>query len=331
MNRNIDLIGFGDPFLDLVIGIGRLPESNTNCPINDYCFQGGGNVATALCTASVLGLKTELVGSVGDDLFGKMSLADLKYNNVGISKMAVEKGTRSNFSICVTESELQGKEFMSSHGDFCGLNPSDIDAEFIKSARMLHVGLITPAVVRACEIIHESGGKVSIDAPYYKPHVYENYRHFDIFIGSEMYYSAMCESCGYDNNEYEKNMKAVQCAGPDIVIFTFGGDGCRGVSGEKYFELPSFKVEAADTTGAGDVFHGAFDYAYLRGWDAEKCARFASGASAVKCTRPGGRCALPSLEVLEKFLESGKIDYTEIDKRSVHYKNGISIGEEENA
>ena len=48
-----------------------------------------------------------------------------------------------------------------------------------------------------------------------------------------MYYSAMCESCGYDNNEYEKNMKAVQCAGPDIVIFTFGGDGCRGVSGRK--------------------------------------------------------------------------------------------------
>ena len=93
--------------------------------------------------------------------------------------------------------------------------------------------------------------------------------------------------------------------------------------GENSFELPAFKVNVVDTTGAGDVFHGAFDYAYLQGWDVKKCARFASGASAIKCTRPGGRAGIPDLLTLTRFLEEGVIDYTEIDERVRHYKQGF--------
>lgn len=323
--KKIDLIGFGDPFLDLVIQIDRLPQSNTNCPMHEHCFQGGGNVATALVAASRLGLTTALIGSVGADLFGRMSLSDLEYNGVDVSKMFVQEEKKSNFSICVTEKNIKGKEFLVEHGDFEQIQPEDLDLDFIQSAKMLHTGLITNAVLKACECIHSAGGKVSIDAPYYKPFVYENYKHFDIFIGSEMYYDAMCEDLGYVATEYEKNMNTLREAGCEVVIFTFGGDGCRGVYGEQYFELPAMPIEVTDTTGAGDVFHGAFDYAYLQGWDVETCARFATGVSAIKCTRFGGRAGIPTLEVLTKFLEEGIIDYKEIDERVAHYKRGIEV------
>lgn len=321
MDKKLDIIGFGDPFLDLIAEVARLPESNKNCPMLSRGFQGGGNVATALAAASELGFKTALVGTVGDDLFGKMSLADLEYNNIDISKMRMQKDRKSNFSICISESAIKGKEFIVGHGDFD--ENTNVDDDFICSAKMLHTGLITPTVINACETIHKNGGKVSIDAPYYKPFVYENYKHFDIFIGSEMYYDAMCEACGYDKNEYRKNMAAVKDAGCEIVIFTFGGDGCRGVYDDKYFELPAIKVDVVDTTGAGDVFHGAFDAAYLNGMNPEDCARFATAVSAIKCTRPGGRSGLPSYDVVEKFLNTGVIDYTKIDKRVEHYKRGI--------
>lgn len=321
-NENIELIGIGDPFLDLIVEIDKLPASNTNCPMHNRCFQGGGNVATALCAASRLGMKTALIGSVGDDLFGKLSLSDLEYNKVDISNMAIHSGKKSNFSVCVSERSVKGKEFLVGHGDFADLLVEDLDERFIKSAKMLHTGLITPAVIKACEWIHEAGGKVSIDAPYYKPFVYENYKHFDIFIGSEMYYDAMCEANGYVHDEYEKNMNTLRKEGCEVVIFTFGGDGCVGVYGDKYFKLPAMKVAVVDTTGAGDVFHGAYDFAYLRGYDPEQCARFATGVSAIKCTRPGGRSGIPTLEVLEKYLETGVIDYTEIDLRVDHYQNG---------
>lgn len=324
-DKTIDILGIGDPFLDLVVEIDQLPESNTNCPMHSRCFQGGGNVATALAAAARLGMKTSLIGSVGDDLFGKLSLSDLAYNHVDISKMVVHSGKKSNFSVCLSERAVNGKEFIVGHGDFEDLDESYMDEDYIKSAKMLHTGYITPAVIKACEYIHEAGGKVSIDAPYYKPFVFENYRHFDIFIGSEMYYDAMCEANGYAHDAYEKNMNTLRNAGCEIVIFTFGADGCRGVYEDKYFEIPAIKVDVVDTTGAGDVFHGAFDYAYLRGYDAEKCARFATGVSAIKCTRPGGRSGIPTLDVLEKFLETGEIEYSEIDRRVEHYQSGITL------
>ena len=172
--------------------------------------------------------------------------------------------------------------------------------------------------MQACEWIHEAGGKVSIDAAYYRPCIHEYYRHIDLFIGSETYFKAMPGT-----PSLEEAMRSIQKQGPEIVIFTLGENGCRGVYGENAFELPAFEVEVVDTTGAGDVFHGAFDYAYLQGWDVERCARFASGVSAIKCTRPGGRAGIPDLSTLTRFLEEGVIDYTEIDERVRHYKQGF--------
>lgn len=324
MNDNkFDLIGWGDPFLDLVVEIDKLPSSNTNCVMHSRCFQGGGNVATALVAAARLGLKTALIGSVGDDLFGKLSISDLEYNNVDISHMVVHKGKKSNFSICLSEREVHGKEFIVGHGDFDDLEADCINKELIKSSKMLHTGKITPAAVEACELMHLYGGKVSIDAPYYKQFVYDNYHLFDIFIGSEMYYDEMCRANKLDKNNYKRNMNILREAGCEVVIFTFGENGCRGVYEDKYFELPAIEVDAVDTTGAGDVFHGAFDYAYLNGMDIEECARFSSAVSAIKCTRPGGRSGIPTLDVINKFMQTGVIDYSEIDLRVAYYKNGI--------
>ena len=325
MQKTIDLIGFGDPYLDLVVKLDQLPATNTNCQINEYGFQGGGNVPTACVAAARLGLKVSLIGCVGDDLFGHVGLADLKYNNVDISKMSIQDGKKSNFCICVTESAVGGKEFISKPGDFVEIREDELDVEFFQSTKMMHVALITPAVAKACDIVHAAGGEISVDANYYRPYTYDYYDKIDVFIGSEMYYGCFCQDMGLDPSNFEKNMQLLKSLGPKIVIFTFGSDGCRGVYEDKYFEFPALKVDVVDTTGAGDVFHGAFDYFYLQGLDVEECARRATGVSAIKCTRPGGRSGIPTLPVLEEFLESGKIDYSEIDSRVEHYKKGISI------
>lgn len=324
-DKKIDFIGFGDPFLDLVVNLKKLPETNTNTQITDYGFQGGGNVPTATVAAARLGLNASLVGCVGDDLFGKMSLSDLEYNNVDISHMSIQKGKKSNFCICVTESDVDGKEFISKHGDFSNITIPNLDKELFKSARLMHVALITDAVAKACDIVHENGGEVSIDANYYREYAYNYYDKIDIFIGSELYYTSFCEDKNLNEDDYEKNMKLLMSYGPKIVIFTFGADGCKGVYGDKYFEMPAFKVNVVDTTGAGDVFHGAFDAFYLMGYDVEECARMATGVSAIKCTCPGGRSGIPTMDVLKKYLETGEIDYAEINERVKHYANGMLI------
>lgn len=325
MDKKIDFIGFGDPFLDLVVTLKKLPETNTSTQITDYVFQGGGNVPTATVAAARLGINTALVGCVGDDLFGKIGIADLEYNHIDISHMSIQKNRKSNFCICVTESEINGKEFISKPGDFDEIKIEELEEDFFKSARLLHVALITPAVAKACDIIHENGGKTSIDANYYRDYAYNYYDKIDIFIGSELYYTSFCKDKNLDESNYEDNMRLLMSYGPEIVIFTFGKDGCKGVYENRYFEIQSFNVDAIDTTSAGDVFHGAFDTFYLMGYDVEECAKMATGVSAIKCTRPGGRSGIPTLEVLKKYLETGEIDYTEIDERVAHYKQSIKI------
>lgn len=320
-----DLIGIGDPFLDLVVHIDKLPLSNKNCKMKSHCIQGGGPVPTALVAASRLGLKTALIGSVGDDLFGKLSLSDLDYNGVNISKMKTVKSKKSNFCICMTEEEIDGKEFVVFTGTADAVSVEELDEEMISSAKMIHCGLMNETAIKACGIIHAAGGKVSIDAPYYAEHVYNNYRCYDIFICSEMYYDKMCETLSLDHSDYENNLRSIQKQGPDIVIATFGEHGSKGVYGDKYFEQPAFKVDVCDTTGAGDVFHGAFDYYYLQGLSVEECARYSSAVSAIKCTRPGGRAGIPTASIVENFIKDGVISYGDIDERVKHYENGIQL------
>ena len=82
-------------------------------------------------------------------------------------------------------------------------------------------------------------------------------------------------------------------------------------------------VPVVDTTGAGDVFHGAFDAAYLKGMDVVEAAKFATGVSSIKCTQLGGRAGIPDLETLTKYLETGVIDYDKINDRVATYKHGL--------
>ena len=327
--KKYDIIGIGNPGQDMVVELEKIPYEEVSSRMYDCSFQGGGWVATALCAAGNLGAKVSMLGVIGDDSLGKMIVDDFKYKNVDTEHLVVAKGKRSNFCICITERSTKSKHLISRGGELREVELDDIDEDFIKSARMIHVGFVNEAVRKAADIIHEDGGKVSVDAAYYKPYVYENYDIFDIFIGSEYYFDGVCEELGMkaakdltDDEKY-KVMEYVQSKGPDIVIFTFGEHGSMGIYGDKRFVQPAMNAEIKDTTGAGDVFHGAFDVAYLNGLSVPEAAKFATGVSTIKCTQMGGRAGIPDSKILDKFLRSGEIDYDKINRRVDHYRRGV--------
>jgi sulfofructose kinase len=97
--------------------------------------------------------------------------------------------------------------------------------------------------------------------------------------------------------------EALLSRGPRLVVQTEGAAGCYTTTASRRFHTPAFKVEVVDTTGAGDVFHGAYIFGLLQGWDHQRIARFATAMSAIKCTRLGGRSGIPGLAEVQKFLE----------------------------
>ena len=106
---------------------------------------------------------------------------------------------------------------------------------------------------------------------------------------------------------------------PQFVAVTQGSRGGFLYDGSEFSRYACYPVDVIDSCGAGDVFHGAFLGGVLHGMDIKTCARFASAVSAIKCTRTGGRAGIPDFDTVMKFLETGRIDYTEIDERVKMY------------
>ena len=97
--------------------------------------------------------------------------------------------------------------------------------------------------------------------------------------------------------------KAVLDMGPRIFVETVGERGCYTVTAQEQFHTPAFETEVVDTTGAGDVFHGAYIVGLLHGWNVRQCALFSTAVSAIKCTKLGGRAGIPTFEQTMAFLQ----------------------------
>ncbi|MEE9555183.1 MAG: PfkB family carbohydrate kinase, partial [candidate division Zixibacteria bacterium] len=89
------------------------------------------------------------------------------------------------------------------------------------------------------------------------------------------------------------------------VVITSGSKGCIGATPDGYlYQQDAFKVNAVDTTGAGDVFHGGYIFGLTQGWELPRILEFASAAAALKCTRIGGRHGIPEIEEINRLIET---------------------------
>lgn len=314
----IDVVGIGYPVMDFLIHTKTFPIPNGGGQLEEYSWGGGGKVASALVALGRLGVDSGIIGVVGDDAFGRFCIDDFNRHRVDTSRMVVDPESQTAFCICISDAETQGRSLIGRPGKLRSLTLDDLDRGYITQGKYLHLDFINPHVRQAALWAREAGVRVSIDADHYQPAIPQNYDILDIFIASEFYYNAV-----FSDDNYEANCRSIQEQGPDVVMFTFGERGCLGVYGSKYFTCPAFTVDVKDTTGAGDVFHGAFLCGMLEGWDIPYTAKFSSAVSAIKCTRVGGRPGIPDRATVERFMRDGTIDYSEIDRRVVDYRNRL--------
>lgn len=319
-----DIFGLDYPCMDLNVNLDRIPERNSGSRLNDLSFQGGGKVSSGMVAAARLGARCALGGVLGDDIFGRFCYQDFVRHGINVDNMKVREGCDTGLSIVVSEKETQTRSFLFRMGQTQPLTEDEVDWTYLKNAKYLFIADTSALTQKAVGIARENGVKVFIDADYYSDALYEMIPQIDYFVGSEFVFDKIFPASkekGLENLETE--CVELLAMGPEVVVFTFGEKGCIGLDRNGYFHLPAFQVEVRDTVGAGDVFHGAFLAALLKGYSLKACAHYASGTSAIKCTRPGGRAGIPNEEVLQHFLETGIIDYTEIDQRVEYYRRGL--------
>ena len=318
------ILGIGDPCMDFLAFAEELPQRDKLIKLQEFGWQGGGKIATALAAAGRLGADVRIIGGVGDDAWGHFCIDDLKRHHVDTSGIFQDPGKETEFCICISEPIHMSRCLVYKRGSARTIGIPDLRPDFFAEADLVHLPYMTarevpemgPVMLEAARLAHAHGAQVSVDLDF-APTDDSDFAQIDILAASQYFF----QNRFGDRTDYEACCDEMLALGVKKVIFTLGVSGCVGKSvSEPYFFAPGFKVNVMDTTGAGDVFHGALLYALTRNMPWQQCAVFANAVAAIKCTRIGGRAGIPDLATVQNFLKTATIDYTDIDQRVEFYR-----------
>jgi sulfofructose kinase len=297
--RNIPVIGLGQACLDFLGRLTVYPEEDGKCELVDLHIQCGGPASSAMVTLSRLGIPTSFLGSISDDQFGIEIVKGLEEEKVDHTFLKITPGCTSQFAfIAITEAAGNRTVFWH-RGTVPPLRPADVDLSPFSAARILHLdGLMIEASIEAANQAREKGLTVVMDAGTMRDGSLELVSLVDILIASEGFPQPLV---GKDA-PVEEALEVLNRLGPREVVITRGSKGSVGLRDQRVIAQEAFPADVVDTTGAGDVYHGAYIFGLLQGWDMARCMRFASATAALKCKEVGARRGIPGLEEIGKLL-----------------------------
>jgi ribokinase len=236
---------------------------------------------------------------LADDDFGRYILRGLRDDGVDCDFVRTAPGSLSPFSFIAISEENAKRTIFYTHGDVARLAAADLDLQAVlQGAGALIVdGHHPEAQIAAAEVCRERGIPVFVDAGSLREGMGELVALADYLIASERFVTEVAP-----RGEVEDSLLELSEMGPRNVIITLGEAGSVGLQDDVMIQQPAHDVDAVDTTGAGDVYHGAFISAHLLGYSFEKSMEIASAAAALKCRTIGGRAGIPELDEVLKFL-----------------------------
>jgi sulfofructose kinase len=299
--EKIQVIGLGQACVDYLGTLPSYPREDDKVELADLQMQCGGPASTALVTLSRLGIPTSFLGSISNDSSGLRIIENLKKENVDVSRLKVTPGHTSQFAFIAITGQMGKRTIFWHRGSVPHLRPKDVDIGFFSKAKILHLdGLMIEASMEAAKQAKALGMTVVLDAGTMREGSKKLVALVDILIASETFATPLVGIKATN----ETALRALHGLGPEKVIITLGQKGSIALNDKGIFRQPAFQVKAKDTTGAGDVYHGAYIYGLLQGWDMPRCMRFASATAAVKCKKTGAQNGIPDLKTVHEFLKA---------------------------
>lgn len=278
----MDVVGIGENSIDLVIRVAEPPVAGGKQRILSQTWMPGGQVATTLCTCASLGLRASYVGAFGNDEGGRRIRESLIARGVDLWASAVVEAP--NRSAVILVDERTGNRTVFHYRDpALRLRRDDLPAGLFDRPRVVHVdatdhelALLAVATARAagCLVTTDVDAEDDITRA--------------LVVGAT--HPIMAEGVPQfltGEDDVERALRALRLPHHRMLCVTLGERGSAMLAGDRFYAEPAPRVEVVDTTGAGDVFRGAFIVALLRGDDPGAILRFANAAAAMNCTHEG--------------------------------------------
>lgn len=292
--------GLGQCSWDTLFFVDSYPPVNAKQEIAGAIEQGGGPVATALVALSRMGISTRFSGLAGDDGAGKKIAASLNTEGIDTLGLISRKGCTSQLAFIAVERGTAQRTIFWQRP--CGgtMAPDEIDLGLLEGASLLMLdGLMPEASIYIARRARKTGIPVLLDAGRLREGMMELTAQSDYVVGSEVFGREL----GLDPADPEGFRERAIELFPNGLTVTLGESGCVHYSKDGYLHCRAYKVDAVDTTGAGDVFHAGFAYGLLNDFDLSKTLRFASAAAALSTRALGGRAALAQITEIEEMME----------------------------
>ena len=303
MRKNrVDVVGLGLNATDTVLMVRDFPALGGKERVLSSSTHAGGQVATALVTCQRLGLRTRYIGKVGDDEGGKVQLESLKSEGVDLRYTRVVRDTPSQFGHIFVEQTTGERTVFWDRDARLTVSPQELTESAITSARVLHLdGCDVEACLKAARWARRARLPVIADLDTVYKRVERLFPYIDYLIASTKFLSTLTgQADPFHALEYTAAKYKVKAPG-----MTLGKDGALIYFGGQLHYSPGFAVETVDTTGAGDVFHGAFIYGLLAGWEMRRILDFANAMAALNCTALGARGGIKTQAEAEKLIATG--------------------------
>jgi len=180
------------------------------------------------------------------------------------------------------------------------LDPEKLPRSALMHARAVHVdGVDEAASIAAARVARDAGAYVTCDLESIGAHTGELLRELTVPILAQGLPEAIT-----GERDPEQALRRLDAPHAQLRCVTMGAQGALLLAGDRVYRVAAFRVDVVDTTGAGDVFRGAFIAALLRGDGPEAILRFANAAAALSCTKAGALGGVPALEAVERLAQS---------------------------
>jgi sulfofructose kinase len=296
----MDIVGVGLNATDTLIPLLRYPASGAKVEIRSASVLPGGQVASAMVACQRWGLRSRYVGKLGDDRAAELHRAEFAAAGVE-AHIITAHGCPSQQAFILVEDSGERTVLWKRDGRL-SLSPGEIRKEWITDARAIHLdGHDTAAATTAASWAREAGIPVVADIDELYPDVEGLIAKVDYLIVSRDIPEQLTGSA-----DLRESLMGIQRKfGCRLAAATLGRDGVLAYSGRNFCYRPAFRVEAVDTTGAGDIFHAGFIYGLLQGWVLEQTLDFACGAAALNCTAIGARGGIETVDRVKSLMVTG--------------------------